>query len=98
MEFEIIDNGELLTAVACLVATFIASNKTEGTGPLGDVYKRQIDLTFQLVNSEFILPKACCIKFKRMYSRVRPIFDAVSYTHLDVYKRQSITFGTVWCQ
>ena len=41
-----------------------------------DVYKRQ-DFTFQLVNSEFILPKACCIKFKRMYSRVRTIFDVV---------------------
>ena len=39
MEFEIIDNGELLTAVACLVATFIASNKTEGTGPLGSAKK-----------------------------------------------------------
>ena len=39
MEFEIIDNGELLTAVACLVATFIASNKTEGTGPLCSAQK-----------------------------------------------------------
>ena len=43
MEFEIIDNGELLTAVACLVATFIASNKTEGTDYI-PFFGRECDL------------------------------------------------------
>ena len=36
-----------------------------------------INKTFLLINSKFIASKACCVKCKCMYSRIRAIFDVI---------------------